>query len=183
MIMKLSIGAKTGILAASSILLVLLCITGARAQDADESGVGAAEESTQKIPGSRSTPHTFPLPQAVGSWTGTDTYVDGGGQGSGSMTLDLTQDGLKIRGTFSLTTSADETAAGSVTGKIITHTSTTIQPFTLTLTFHRTDGHDCTAAVVATVGGFYLDTMSGTFLFKGNKADCTAKGTFDLQKQ
>ena len=99
------------------------------------------------------------------------------------MTLDLTQNGLKIRGTFSLTTSADETAAGSVTGKINFRTSSLTQPFTLTLTFHQTDGHDCTAAVVATVGGFYLDTMSGTFLFKGNKTNCSAKGTFDLQKQ
>ncbi|HKN01594.1 MAG TPA: hypothetical protein VJX23_13845 [Candidatus Binataceae bacterium] len=172
--MKFSIGATTGILAASSILLALLCITRACAQDADESGIDAAEESPQEIPGYS---HTGPVPPVFGTWTGTDTYVDGGGQGSGSMTLDLTQNVRKIRGTFSLTTSGDETATGSVTGKI-TNTGRIIKgPATLILTFHQTNGHHCTAAVVATI------EMSGTFLFKGNKTNCSAKGTFDLQKQ
>ncbi len=93
------------------------------------------------------------------------------------MTLELTQNVRKIRGTFSLTTSAEETAAGSVMGKL------NFQTFILTLTFHQTNGHACTAAVVATFQGPGPDAMSGTFLFKGNKANCNAKGTFDLEKQ
>ncbi|MGO9602545.1 MAG: hypothetical protein ACLQAT_03915 [Candidatus Binataceae bacterium] len=175
--MKLSIGVTTGILAASSILLALLCINpDARAQDADESGIDAATESPQGIP---EYSNTGPIPQVAGTWTGTDTYMNGSGQGSGSgpMTLNLTQDVRKIGGTFSLTTPADETAAGSVTGKITNTGRITNGPPTLMLTFHQTNGHDCTAAVVATI------EMSGTFLFKGNKAHCNAKGTFDLQKR
>ncbi|MGO9603692.1 MAG: hypothetical protein ACLQAT_09895 [Candidatus Binataceae bacterium] len=172
--MKSSISTMTGILAASSILLALVCITSARAQDADESGIDAATEFPQEIP---EYSNTKPIPPVAGTWTGTDTYMDGAGQGSGSMTVDLTQDVRKIGGTFSLTTSADETATGSVTGKITNTGRITKGPSTLILTFHQTNGHHCTAAVVATVD------LSGTFLFKGNKTNCSAKGTFDLQKQ
>ncbi len=141
-------------------LLALLCVTGASAQD-DDSAIDEAKNPP-------------PITQVAGTWTGTDTNEDGGqGTGSGPMTLILTQSQKKIGGTFSVTT-GDETPAGSLVGKITNDT--------LTLTFHTTSGSkdDCTAAVVATVDG---DTMSGTYLVKGNKTHCQGKGTFDLEMQ
>lgn len=140
------------------VLLALLCVKGAYAQEVDESVAYEAKETPQ-------------ITQVGGSWTGTDTVVDNGQ--TGPMTLDLTQDQKEIGGTFSVT-NGDETPAGSVIGKI--HSAT------LKLTFHATSGvqHDCTAAIVATVDG---DAMSGTFLVKGDKKYCSGKGTFDLQLQ
>ncbi len=89
------------------------------------------------------------------------------------MTLDLTQHKKEIDGTFSVTT-GDETPVGTLAGKISGND--------LTLTFHTTSGtqHKCSGAVMATVDG---DTMSGTFLVKGNPKHCNGKGTFDLQLQ
>jgi|SRR5208282_268517 len=150
----------TGVAAFAAILLALVCVTAAHAEDADESEIDAAKKSP-------------PITQVAGTWTGTDTVNDGGqGTGSGPMTLDLTQNQKKIGGTFSVT-SGNETPAGSVAGKITNDI--------LTLTAHTTSGSkdDCTTAVVATVDG---DAMSGTFLTHGKK-NCSAKGTFDLQKQ
>ncbi|MGO9604494.1 MAG: hypothetical protein ACLQAT_14085 [Candidatus Binataceae bacterium] len=146
--------------AASAMLLALVSLTVAHAQEADESEIDAAKKPP-------------PITQVAGTWTGTDSVNDGGqGTGSGPMILDLTQNQKKIAGTFSIT-SGNETPAGSVAGKITNDI--------LTLTAHTTSGSkdNCTTAVVATVDG---DTMSGTFLTHGGK-NCNARGTFDLQRQ
>jgi len=157
--MKFSIGRATAAFIASSILLALLCLPGAHAQDADESGTDA-----------KTTP---PITQVAGTWTGMDTQ-DGI---SGPMTLVLTQNKKSIGGTFSVTTDG-ETPAGTVTGKISNDD--------LTLTFHATSGtkHDCTAAVLATVDPDAMPpTMSGTFLVKGDKKHCNGGGTFQLVEE
>ncbi len=162
--MKPSVRSAITAFAASSMLLGLVCLGAAHAQEADDSEMDAAK-----------TPQ--PITQVAGTWTGMDTgsfEVDGGQQpGSGPMTLDLSQNKKTVDGTFTLTTT-DETPGGSVAGKITNDT--------LMLRFHATMGttHHCTAAVVATVDG---DTMSGTFLVQGPKAYCNAKGTFDLERQ
>jgi hypothetical protein len=154
--MKLPMKRVRAIFAASSMLLALLCLTAAHAQDADESGSGEAKNSP-------------PITQVAGTWTGTDTQ-DGS---PGPMMLVLTQNQKKLGGTFSVTTD-DETPAGSVSGKI--------SKDDLKLTFHATSGtsHDCTAKVLATVDPDATPpTMEGTFLVKGGK-HCKGKGTFEL---
>jgi hypothetical protein len=159
--MKFPITLVPATLAAASMLLAVLCQTAGRAQDADESSTYEARE-------------TGPITQVAGTWSGTDTLDEGDqGSGSGPMTLDLTQHKKTIDGTFSIT-AGDETPVGKLAGKISGND--------LTLTFHTTGGteHKCTAAVMATVDG---DTMSGTFLVKGNHKHCNGKGTFDLQLQ
>jgi hypothetical protein len=159
--MKSPIRRVPATLAAASRLLTLLCQTAARAQDADQSSIYEARE-------------TAPIAQVAGTWSGTDTLDEGDqGSSSGPMSLDLTQHKKTIDGTFSVTT-GDETPVGTLAGKISGND--------LTLTFHTTGGtqHKCTAAVVATIDG---DTMSGTFLVKGNHKHCNGKGTFDLQLQ
>jgi hypothetical protein len=90
--MKLTIKRVTAILAASSMLSALLCLTAARAQDVDPS-------TTTSV---------------TGTWTGTDTEH---GSSPGPMTLVLTQNGNGIGGTFSVTTGKN-TPAGNVTGNI-----------------------------------------------------------------
>ncbi len=158
--MKFSIGRATAAFTASWMLLALLCLPAAHAQDADESGTE----------GMKTTP---PITDVAGTWTGMDTQ-DGV---SGPMTLVLTQNKKSIGGTFSLTAGMD-TPAGSVNGKI--------SGDDLTLTFHATSGtnHACTAAVLATVDPEAMpQTMSGTFLVKGDKKHCKGSGTFDLEKE
>ncbi len=110
-----------------------------------------------------------PITQVAGTWSGTLTQSDG----NGTLSLDLTQSQKKIGGSFDATT-GNESPSGPLTGKI--------SGDNLTLTLHDTnpDDHGCTIAVMATVDD---DTMSGTFLLKGNKKHCTGKGTFDLEKQ
>jgi|SRR5271166_549906 len=157
--MKFSIGRATAAFTASWMLLALLCLPAAHAQDADESGTDA-----------KTSP---PITEVAGTWTGTDTQ-DGV---SGPMTLVLTQNKKSIGGTFSVTTDG-ETPAGTVTGKISNDD--------LTLTFHATSGtnHACTAAVLATVDPDAMpQTMSGTFLVKGDKKHCKGSGTFELEEE
>lgn len=155
--MKLPMKRVGAIFAASSILLALLCLTAAHAQDADESGTGEAKNKP-------------PITQVAGTWTGTDTQD---GSSPGPMTLVLTQNQKKLGGTFSVTTD-DETPAGNVSGKI--------SKDDLKITFHTTSGasHDCTAKVLATVDPDAMPpTMEGTFLVKGGE-HCKGKGTFEL---
>jgi hypothetical protein len=155
--MKFSIGRGAAAVAASSMLLAMLCLTSARAQDADESGAADANQTPS-------------VAQVAGTWTGMDTNIDSGQDSSGPMTLDLTQILKRIGGNFSLTT-GDETPSGNVTG--------TISKDHLTLTFHATSGtqHACTASVVANVTG---DTMQGTYLVNHTGKHCKGKGTFEL---
>ena len=144
--------------AATFVLVALFSMTGARAQDVDESSTDGATV----IPS---------ITQVAGTWTGTDSEIEHGQVvGSGPMTLDLTEDQAKIGGTFSLST-GDETPAGTVKG--------TISKDHLELTFHATSGtnHKCSALVVAKVTG---NTMSGTFLVEQTSRHCKGKGTFDL---
>ncbi len=156
--MKFSIGRGAAAAAASSILLAMLCLTSARAQDADESGAADANQTPS-------------VAQVAGSWTGTNTNIDRSqGNSTGPMTLDLTQSQNKIGGTFSLTT-GDETPSGNVKGSISNNH--------LTLTFHATSGtnHPCTASVLAKVTG---DTMEGAYLVNRIGRHCKGKGTFEL---
>jgi len=144
--------------AATFVILSLLSMTGARAQDADESSTDGATIAPS-------------ITQVAGTWTGTDSEVQHGQVvGSGPMTLDLTQNQQKIGGTFSLSTGS-ETPAGTVRGTIFRNH--------LSLTFHATSGtqHNCSALVVAKVSG---NTMSGTFLVEQTSRHCKGKGTFDL---
>jgi len=144
--------------AATFVILSLLSMTGARAQDADESSTDGATIAPS-------------ITQVAGTWTGTDSEVQHGQVvGSGPMTLDLTQNQQKIGGTFSLSTGS-ETPAGTVRGTIFRNH--------LSLTFHATSGtqHNCSASVVAKVSG---NTMSGTFLVEQTSRHCKGKGTFDL---
>ena len=139
-------------------LLALLCLTGARAQDADESS--AANTST--------------VVQVTGTWTGTDT--EGGGS-PGPMMLILTQNGKSIHGNFSVTT-GDNTPTGNVHGKI--------SKDNLKLTFVSTGGanHACSAKVLATVDPTAMPpTMTGTFHVIGNKQHCKGSGDFNLTQQ
>jgi len=155
--MNRSIKLVAATFAASSMLLVTLGLTAARAQDADP-------ELT----------HSSTPAQVAGTWTGTDTEDQ---IVQGPMTLDLTQNGKGIQGTFSLT-SGSQTPAGHVNGHIAGDN--------LKLTFHATMGvsHNCVAAVLATVDETVMPpTMEGTFLVKGSKKHCKGKGTFDLTQQ
>ena len=156
--MKFSIGRGAAAVAASSMLLAMLCLTSARAQDADESGTGDANQTPS-------------VAQVTGTWTGTNTNIDKGqGNSTGPMTLDLTQTQKKIKGAFSLTTGS-ETPSGNVTGSISNNR--------LTLTFHATSGtqHPCTASVLAKVTG---DMMEGAYLVNRIGRHCKGKGTFEL---
>ena len=156
--MKFSVKRVAATVAATFALLTLFSMTGARAQDADESNADGAAV----IPS---------ITQVAGTWTGTNSEVQHGQVvGSGPMTLDLTQDQEKIGGTFSLTSGSD-TPTGPVKGTILKNH--------LALTFHATSGanHKCTASVVATVSG---NTMSGTYLVEQTSRHCKGKGTFDL---
>ena len=155
--MKISIRRVTAVVA-SSMLLATLCMTAAYAQD--ESGVEPD--------------HSAPTAQVAGTWTGTDSQD---GMVQGPATLDLTQNGKSIGGTFSVTT-GNETPGGMVNGHI--------SGDDLKLTFHATMGvqHNCVAAVLATVDTTAMPpTMEGTFLVKGSKKHCNGKGTFSLTEQ
>jgi hypothetical protein len=155
--MNRSIKLVAATFAASSMLLATLGMTAARAQDAD----------------SELTPSST-ITQVAGTWTGTDSE---GGVVQGPATLDLTQNGKSIGGTFSVTTDG-ETPGGKVNGHI--------SGDDLKLTFHATMGtkHNCVAAVLATVDTSVTPaTMEGTFLVKGSKKHCNGKGTFDLTLQ
>src|SRR5580693_1152481 len=92
--MNLSIKRVTAIFAASSMLLALLCVNTARAQDADESAAA--------------------ITQITGTWTGTDTE---GGSSPGPMMMVLTQTGKSVSGTFSVSSGTD-TPAGNAMGSI-----------------------------------------------------------------
>ena len=143
--------------AASSMLLATLGLTTARAQDADSE-----------------VPDISTITQVAGTWTGTDSQ---NGSVLGPMTLDLTQNGKGIQGSFSLTTDG-ETPSGHVNGHI-SHDD-------LKLTFHATMGsnHNCVAAVLATVDPTAMPpTMEGTFIVKGSKKHCKGVGTFALTEQ
>jgi hypothetical protein len=158
--MKFSLSRRTGFLGLSSMLLVLLCLTAAHAQQADDAAGSAAKKA--------------PPAQVAGTWTGTDN-VDDGGSGTCTgcpMTLTLVQDSKRLGGTFSLGT-ADENPTGPISGKI--------SGSDLKMTFHANSGSkaSCKAMVVATVDG---DTMSGAFTVK-HGPHCKGKGTFDLTKQ
>jgi hypothetical protein len=152
--MRLSIASAS--FAGSSMLLALLCLTAAHAQDADESAPAVAKTAT--------------ITQVAGTWTGMDSQD---GSSPGPMTLVLTQNKKEIGGTFSLTAD-NSTPTGTVSGKI--------SKDELKLTFRSTGGskHACSAKVMATVDtGAMPPTMEGTFLVEGGK-HCKGKGTFDL---
>ena len=139
-------------------LVALLCLTGARAQDADES----------------SAPNASTVVQVAGTWTGMDTED---GSSPGPMMLILTQNGKSIHGNFSLTTD-NETPAGNVHGKI--------SKDNLKLTFVATSGtnHACTAKVLATVDPTAMPpTMMGTFKVISNGKHCKGSGNFELTQQ
>ncbi len=155
--MNRSIKLVAATFAASSMLLVTLGLTAARAQDADSNVT-----------------NTSTTTQVTGTWAGTDSQH---GSPQGPAMLVLTQNGKSIGGTFSVTTDG-ETPAGSVNGHIAGDK--------LKLTFHATMGtnHPCTAAVLATVDPTAMPpTMEGTFLVKGSKKHCKGKGTFSLTQQ
>jgi hypothetical protein len=161
--MNRSIKRVTAIFAASSMLLALLCMTAARAQDANEDESGTAE-----------TTNTSKITQVTGTWTGTDTQA---GSSPGPMMMVLTQTGKSVGGTFSVTTGKD-TPAGNAMGSISKNN--------LKLTFVTTSGtnHTCKARVLATVDSDATpQTMSGTFLVIGDKKHCKGKGMFDLTQQ
>src|SRR5258708_32155213 len=103
-------------------LVALLCLTGARAQDADESGA----------------PNASTVVQVAGTWTGMDTED---GSSPGPMMLILTQNGKSIHGNFSLTTD-NETPAGNVHGKI------SKDNLKLTVGATRGSNHGCTSKVL-----------------------------------
>jgi hypothetical protein len=155
---KFSVRRITTAVVTLSIVLALACLTSARAQEADESSADEAQ-----------TPPS--VTQVAGSWTGTDTEEDT----PGPMSLDLTQDGKKIGGTFSITTQSGSNGTGTVTGTI----KGKISKNHLTLNFLPTSGdnHDCTAKGIAKVDG---TSMEGTFLVLGNSRHCKGKGTFEL---
>jgi hypothetical protein len=156
--MNRSIKLVAAAFAASSMLLVTLGLTAARAQDADESGA----------------PNTSTVVQVTGTWTGTDT--EGGGS-PGPMMLILTQNGKSIHGNFSLTTD-NETPAGNVHGKI--------SKDNLKLTFVATSGtsHTCDAKVLVTVDPTAMPpTMMGTFKVIRNNKHCKGSGDFNLTQQ
>jgi hypothetical protein len=156
--MKFSIRRVTAFAASSTILLALLCLTAAHAQDAGEPDTVEAK--------------TPPITQVAGTWTGTYT----GASSSGSLDLVLTQKSKNIGGTFSETPTSGNTKTGTVTGKISNDD--------LTLTFHQTTGHDCTIKILATVDPEATPpTMSGTFLKEKKGKHCNSKGTFDLTEE
>ena len=155
--MNRSIKLVAATFAASSMLLVTLGLTAARAQDADSE-----------------VPNISTITQVHGTWTGTDSQ---GGMVQGPATLDLTQNGKSIGGTFSLTTDG-ETPSGKVNGHI--------SGDNLKLNFHATMGtkHNCVAAVVATVDETVMPpTMEGTFVVKGSKKHCRGIGSFSVTEQ
>ena len=82
----------TTILATSSMLSALVCVTAVRAQDVDPS-------TTTSV---------------TGTWTGTDSEA---GKSQGPMTMVLMQTGNGIGGSFSVSSGKD-TPAGHVTGNI-----------------------------------------------------------------
>jgi hypothetical protein len=159
--MKLVKRRTSAIFAVSSMLVALLFMTAARAQDADDSGVAQPEKTSQ-------------ITQVAGTWTGMDTQDD---SSPGPMTLVLTQVAKNLGGTFSVTTDG-ETPAGTLKGKI--------SGDDLKLKFDATSGtnHDCTAKVLATVDPTAMPpTMEGTFLVKGDPKHCKGKGTFNLTEE
>jgi hypothetical protein len=159
--MKFSIGRVSLTAAAASMLLALLCLTAAHAQDADDSGMAEA-------------PNISTIIQVAGTWTGTN-HQDG--SSPGPMTMVLTQNQKSLGGTFSVTNDKG-TPAGTLTG--------VISKDNLKITFLTTSGtnHVCTASVQATVDTAVTpQTMAGTFLVKGSKKHCKGKGTFDLTEQ
>lgn len=158
--MKFSVGRVTLTFAASSMLLAMLCLTAAQAQDADDSSSAETRNTS--------------IVQVAGTWTGTDTQD---GSSPGPMTMVLTQNQKSLRGTFSVT-SDNETPAGNLMG--------VISKDNLKITFVTTSGtnHRCTASVLATVDTTAMPpTMAGTFLVKSKGKHCKGKGTFDLTLQ
>jgi hypothetical protein len=152
--MNLSIKRVTAIFAASSMLLALLCVNTARAQDADESAAA--------------------ITQVTGTWTGTDTE---GGSSPGPMMMVLTQTGKSVSGTFSVSSGTD-TPTGNAKGSISKNN------LKLTFHTTSGTSHTCDAKVLAKVNPAAMPpTMSGTFQVKGNKKHCKGKGTFDLKQQ
>jgi hypothetical protein len=159
--MKFSIGRVSLTVAAASMLLALLCLTAAHAQDADDSG---SAEAT----------NTSTIVQVAGTWTGMDTQD---GSSPGPMTMVLTQNQKSLGGTFSPTDDKG-TPVGNLMG--------VISKDDLKITFITTGGanHLCTASVLATVDTTVTpQTMAGTFLVKRRGKHCKGKGTFDLTLQ
>ena len=135
-------------------LLALLCVTAARAQDADETAAA--------------------ITQVTGTWTGTDTE---GGSSPGPMMMVLTQTGKSVSGTFNVTSSTD-TPTGNAKGSI------SKDNLKLTFVTTGGTKYTCDAKVLATVNPTAMPpTMSGAFVVKGNKKHCKGKGTFHLTQQ
>ncbi len=103
--------------------------------------------------------------QVAGTWTGT---LDSGFDGTGTLTLRLSQNKAKIGGSFALL-ATNANASGTVKGKI--------SGDELTLTLKNTTSEpQCTMKIIATIDD---DTLMGAYVLEGGK-QCKGTGTFDL---
>lgn len=103
--------------------------------------------------------------QIAGTWSGTS---ESDFDGTGTLTLHLTQNKTKISGSFTLL-ATNANAGGTVKGEIADDV------LTLTLKNTSSEPH-CIAKIIATVDD---DDLMGAYLLKGGK-QCKGTGTFDL---
>jgi hypothetical protein len=103
--------------------------------------------------------------QVAGTWSGT---LESGFDGTGTLSLHLTQNKAKISGSFTLL-ATNSNASGTLKGKISGN------EVALTLKNTGNQPH-CTAKIIATIDD---DDLMGAYVLEGGK-QCKGTGTFDL---